>query len=152
MVTCADCNSCQPGFEIVSSELPRGKSRCAVGRERGRQLYLYTASAMVAQISLCASSSPMCCRVTPVDVDLSAKEAGRPQERMPPPPERGEEAGSWAPLGALVYTAYAGAAVAYFYVRCAYTLDLGALRWCAPAWFYVAEACYALRSGLPQQV
>ena len=96
--------------------------------------------AMVAQISLCASSSPMCCRVTPVDVDLSAKEAGRPPERMPPPPGRAEETGTWAPWGVLVYTAYAGSAVAYFYVRCVYTLDLGALRWCAPAWFCVGLA------------
>lgn len=106
---------------------------------------------MVAQISLCASSSPMCCRVTPVDSDLSAKEAGRPQERMPPPPDRGDEAGSWAPLGTLVYTAYVGAAVAYFYVRCAYTLDLGALRWCAPAWFLNAVPSCALRCASPRQ-
>ncbi|KAK9845425.1 hypothetical protein WJX81_006137 [Elliptochloris bilobata] len=41
------------------------------------------------------------------------------------------EGSSWAPWGALVYTAYVGSAVAYFGVRCVFTLNLGALQWYA---------------------
>ncbi len=84
---------------------------------------------MVAQISLSVCASPMSTgRVAPVD--WSPKEGGRPPEPMPLQ-EPFQEGCSWATWGTIVYIGYAGSAVAYFGVRGAYTLSLGALQWCA---------------------
>ena len=61
---------------------------------------------------------------------LESKEGGRPPEPMPLQ-EPFQEGCSWATWGPVVYIGYAGSAVAYFGVRGAYTLSLGALQWCA---------------------